>query len=81
MSKGPSYTLAFRDYSWTLGWLWVCVPGTSPPPEAALQWMQLVETAPGIKRWQPHSKPEARVIRRSSAISEQDAIHTERRHR
>jgi hypothetical protein len=47
----PTYTLAFRDYSWTLGWIWVCVPGTSPPPQTALQWAELVETAAGIKEW------------------------------
>jgi hypothetical protein len=65
MTKRASYTLAMRDYSWTLGWIWVCVPGSAVPPEAALQWMQLVETSPGIKRWQPHSKAEAQVIERA----------------
>jgi uncharacterized protein YebE (UPF0316 family) len=61
----PSYTLAFRDYSWTLGWIWVCVPGSEVPPEAALQWKKLVKVGPGVVEWQAHSKPEDRVIRRA----------------
>jgi hypothetical protein len=54
-----------RDYSWTLGWIWVCVPGSTPPPEAALQWKELVVVAPGVVEWQPHSRPEERVIHRA----------------
>jgi hypothetical protein len=51
MSKRPSWTTAVRDYSVPLGdWIWVATDGTMPP-QAALQWAELVETAPGIKEW------------------------------
>jgi hypothetical protein len=38
-----------RDYSVELGEsVWVAVDGTS---ERALEWMELVDTAPGVKEW------------------------------
>jgi hypothetical protein len=63
--KRPTYTVAFRDWSVPLGgWIWTCVDGKMPPG-AALQWKELVEVAPGVKKWQPHSSPEMRIIRRA----------------
>lgn len=63
--KRPSYTVAFRDWSIALNdWVWTCVDGTMPP-DAALLWKELVEVAPGVVRWQPHSKPESRIINRA----------------
>jgi hypothetical protein len=65
MSRRPTYTVAMRDWSVPLGeWIWTCVGGTMPP-EAALQWRELVEVAPGVVRWQPHSRPEMRIIQRA----------------
>jgi hypothetical protein len=50
--KRPTYTVAMRDWSPNLGdWIWVATDGTRPP-QAALQWRELVETTPGAKRWQ-----------------------------
>jgi hypothetical protein len=41
-----------RDWSVALGeWIWVATDGTMPP-QAALQWRELVETAPGVKQLQ-----------------------------
>jgi hypothetical protein len=65
MSKRPTYTVAMRDYSWTLGWIWVCVPGSAPPRQPALLWKELVVVAPGVVKWACHSQPEERVIRRA----------------
>jgi hypothetical protein len=49
--KRPSWNFAMRDYSVELGdFIWVSVDGT-PPPDRALEWMELVETAPGTKEW------------------------------
>jgi hypothetical protein len=49
--KRPSWTVAMRDWSVALDqWIWVATDGTMPP-QAALEWRELVETAPGVKRW------------------------------
>jgi hypothetical protein len=54
-----------RDWSVALDqWIWVATDGTMPP-EAALQWRELVEVAPGVVRWQAHSRPETRIIQRA----------------
>jgi hypothetical protein len=48
--RRPTYTVAMRDWSVKLGeWVWVATDGTMPP-QPALLWRELVETAPGAKR-------------------------------